>query len=70
MAAPKTKKEKQTIQAFKKTVCDRSDKVDPYEELDWFALSYGFFIAKGIEIERAHELSSWVRYNEQYWMED
>lgn len=41
-----------------------SDHVDPNEELDWFSLAIGFFIAKGATPERAQRLASSVDYHE------
>ena len=50
------------IAAWKKDVFDKSDKVDPGNELDWFSLAIGYFIAKGLNPEDAYNLSIHVRY--------
>lgn len=37
-----------SVLEFKREVCDKSNIIDPDEERDWFDLSIGFFLAKGI----------------------
>lgn len=39
----------------------------PFEEYDFYALSLGFFIARGIEWPTAFSLATMSRYNFQYW---
>lgn len=55
------------IASFKAEVCDNFDKVDLGSELDFYAISLGYFIAKGISIDESHALSIYVRYTLQYW---
>lgn len=62
-----TKQEKDILLAFKADVCERSNEVDAEEEQDWFGISLGYFIAKGVKPERAHLMSVHVRYDLQYF---
>lgn len=64
------KKRKLQLKAeFKKDVCDRSKEIDPDEQLMWFELSYGYFLAKGCTPDEAYKLSSEVRYQDEYFEE-
>jgi hypothetical protein len=42
-------------------------KIDPSEEQDWFSLSLGYFLGKGLPVDEAHSLSLYVRYDQHYW---
>ena len=64
---PKNTLERAAIKRFRKEVCGRSESIDPYEDLDWYAMSIGFFLALGIPIDDAARLASWARYDQQYW---
>lgn len=55
------------IQRFRLEVCRRGRAIDSSEDLDWFSLSIGFFIACGIKPARAYDLATHVRYDKQYW---
>ncbi len=55
------------LQEFKVEVCDKSDEVDPGNEMDWYAFSHGWSFAKGLSIDEAHEFSRIVRYTYQYF---
>lgn len=54
---------------FRRDCCERKRmrKIDPGQEQDWFSLSLGYFIAKGVEPKRAHTLAIHVRYDLLYW---
>jgi hypothetical protein len=54
---------------FRRDCCEpkKAKKIDPGQEQDWFSLSLGYFIAKGIEPKRAHTLAIHARYNLLYW---
>lgn len=54
-------------EAFRKEVCEKWQEVDLDSRLDWYDLSIGFFLAKGLNIKEAHELASEVRYKYEYW---
>lgn len=56
------------LEAFRKDVCAKSAKIDPDESLDWFALSIGFFLARGATISKAHTLAIKARYKHHYWL--
>ena len=45
----------------------KSRDIDPGDEQDWFSLTLGFFLAKGVAAEEAHDLSRYVRYTLGYW---
>jgi len=61
------KKYQKEVDDFKKDVCDDSNVIDPNDELDWFTLSYGYFLAKGMNAVNAYTLSIIVRYDLRYW---
>mgnify|MGYP003333640418 FL=1 len=49
-------------QEFKREVDDRAKDVDPGNEQDWFSLTLGWAIAKGLEPEEAHKFAIHIRY--------
>lgn len=55
------------IHSFKTEICDRAKEIDPSEELDWYALSYGYFLAKGVPLDDVSWLAIHVRYDLHYW---
>ena len=55
------------VNDFKVEVCDRFAEVDPHSEEDWYALSLGYFLAKGLSIEESRFTASKVRYTHHYW---
>lgn len=61
------------VDAFFTEIVDRESLIDPSGELDWFALSIGWAIAKGMEpadsadeIGEAFNFALHVRYDLQY----
>lgn len=64
---PKNKQERAIVERFKIEVCRRAQEIDPDSEHEWFSLSLGFFLASGLDPERAHFLSTYVRYRMGYW---
>lgn len=56
------------LEAFKQ-VCLRAVDIDQGEELDWHALSIGFFLARGLPTEEAYDLARIARYTYQYWVD-
>jgi hypothetical protein len=47
-----------------KTEChDRAAEIDPSGEQDWFSLTLGWAIAKGMTPGEAHGFSIWIRYH-------
>lgn len=54
---------------FKEEVCDRSKEIDSSEEQDWFSLSLGWAIAKGLTPDAAWDFAIFVRYEKHYFCE-
>ena len=54
-------------QVFKTEICDRSKEVDPENEYGWYELSLGWAIAKGLNIDDAHDFAIHVRYDLHYF---
>ena len=59
----------QLVQQFKEEVCDRSKEIDESDSQDWFSLSLGWVIAKGVSPDDAHNFAIHVRYNLHYFTE-
>lgn len=57
----------EAMDKFKTEICEKAKEIDPSEGMDWFALSYGFFLALGLSPEVSEELSIHVRYKLHYW---
>lgn len=51
------------VKLFKTEVNDRSEEVDPNSEEDWFSLSVGWGLAKGLSPEQAREFAIYLRYS-------
>lgn len=51
------------IAAFKTDVSDRATEVDPDNEQDWFSLTLGWAIAKGLTPRNAHSFACHIRYS-------
>jgi hypothetical protein len=49
--------------AFKKELSDKSFEVDPSDEQDWYSLTLGWAIAKGLSPKDAHKFSTHLRYH-------
>lgn len=47
--------------------CLNNDYDDHFDELDWYALSIGFFTALGVSREVAGNLAIEARYTHGYW---
>ena len=50
------------IRDFKKEVNDKAETVDPSNQLDWFALTMGWAIGKGLDPNDAHTFATYIRY--------
>lgn len=59
--------DEEALDKFKKEVCLKDKEIDPQGAQDWFSLSLGYFIALGINPNKAHELSMTARYTHHYW---
>ena len=54
---------KQMTADFKKEIHDKSKEIDPSNEQDWFSLTLGWAIAKGMNINQAYKFARHIRYN-------
>lgn len=52
---------------FKTEMCEHADEVDPTGEQDWFSLSLGWAIGKGLTFEAAWEFAVRMRYTLHYF---
>jgi hypothetical protein len=48
--------------AFKAEVNDRAKEIDPGNEQDWFSLTLGWAIGKGLSPDNADEFARYIRY--------
>jgi len=48
---------------FKTEVHDKGHEVDPANELDWYVLTVGWAIGKGVKPEDAHDFARYIRYH-------
>ena len=51
------------IDQFKTEVSDRAEEVDESNSEDWFSLTIGWAIGKGLEPEPAHMFAIYIRYH-------
>lgn len=59
---------KALVDSFKEDCCGlRAIAIDPDSERDWYDLSIGYFLAKGLSIDQVTDLALIVRYDLQYW---
>ena len=58
----------EALEVFRTEICSRSEEIDYEGSRDWFDLSYGFFLAKGLSPDQAFEAASEARYTHQYWV--
>ena len=56
----------QYVPTFIKEVSKRAEVVDPEDELDWYSLSIGWAIAKGLNPSDAQEFANHMRYTLLY----
>jgi len=47
---------------FKTEVHDKAKEVDPSNEQDWFSITLGWALGKGLSPDRAHEFAIYIRY--------
>lgn len=48
---------------FKSEVTDKASEIDPSSEQDWFSLTLGWALAKGLSVDDAHDFALHIRYN-------
>ena len=51
------------LRLFKSEVDERAPDIDPDNKQDWYALTLGWALAKGMEPDAAHDFARFVRYN-------
>jgi len=47
---------------FKLGVSDKSKEIDPSNEEDWYSLTIGWAIGRGLDINEAKEFAVYIRY--------
>jgi hypothetical protein len=52
----------QLIELFKTECSDRALAIDPDSEQDWFSLTLGWAVAKGLDPEAAYDFAVHIRY--------
>jgi len=53
----------QLTRMFKKEASDKSNRIDANNELDWYSLTLGWAIGKGLSPTRAINFALYIRYN-------
>jgi hypothetical protein len=48
------------VKEFQTQVSDRAHEVDPNDEEDWFSLTLGWAIGRGLKLEEAHAFASYI----------
>lgn len=51
---------------FKVEVIAKKPDIDPDAEYDWFAISMGWALAKGLTTSQAHDFALFARYDREY----
>jgi len=51
------------IQTFQNEVNEKASEIDPTQEQDWFSLTLGWAIAKGLNPTEAYDFALRIRYN-------
>lgn len=54
---------KKLIREFKSEISNKSKEIDPNNLQDWYSITLGWAIAKGLSIKESHEFSNYIRYN-------
>ncbi len=53
---------KQWVQLFKEECHDKAKEIDPANEHDWYSLTLGWALAKGMEPKKAQIFAIYIRY--------
>ena len=48
--------------AFVNAIHDRAIEIDPTNEQDWYSLTLGWAIGKGLTPDEAHDFARYIRY--------
>lgn len=51
------------IEQFKTEVSDRASEIDDSDSEDWFSLTIGWAIGKGLSPEESHMFAIYIRYH-------
>lgn len=54
---------KPLVKSFKTECHNKSDEIDPDDELDWYDLTVGWAVAKGLRGEDARDFATYIRYS-------
>lgn len=54
---------------FKSEICEKHETAEGCDEMNWYDLSVGFFLALKFPITEAHVMARKVRYSFKYWMD-
>lgn len=49
--------------SFKIHVHNHGTEIDPDDEQDWYSLTLGWALAKGLSIEQSHKFATHIRYH-------
>lgn len=60
--------EQKAVEAFKEFCTDYNQDFSFLDDLDWYDLSIGFFIAHKVSLERVQDVAGYVRYDLNYWV--
>lgn len=50
------------VEQFKNEVSSKAQDIDSTQSQDWFSLTLGWAIGKGMSVEEAHSFASFIRY--------
>jgi hypothetical protein len=53
----------QLVPSFKKNVSDKSGQIDSNNEQDWYSLTLGWALGKGLSVSDAHDFARFIRYH-------
>lgn len=57
------------IDGFKTEVCNRWRDIDPTEEREWYSLTIGYLLGRGLtNMEVIRKIAIYIRYEEKYWL--
>ena len=57
------KKREELTDLFNKEVSDKAYTLDPESEFDWYSLTFGWAIGKGLDSTDAREFATYIRYH-------
>jgi len=54
---------KEMLEVFKREVADRAAEVDPKKEHDWYSVTVGWAMGKGLSPVEANAFARYIRYD-------